>query len=301
MNMGKKLVTFFIILLLLVVAVGVYVINPFDDKVQSGLQVITDNISSSLFLDGSYLDKTPYINKKIRPGEYTLRIEPESSELNPYETPISLTKGLLTVVTWKPGKTIETSGGVIYEMKPLENKSETEVSFITIPDNAIISFDGGEKKFSPLALKEVDPGHHEFEVSLPSYESQKHTINLIKGYNLNISVKLIRAEEALEETSTEDDTDAAQTEADQAPTDQTQVKILSTNFYQDGAEVLRVRTEANLNSDQVGFVKVDQSYPYLDQTDDGWHQIKFKDALTDESKQGWVSPDYSQLSPSQEP
>jgi hypothetical protein len=77
--------------------------NPFQGKSKAGLQVITGDIQSSLFLDGQYLEKTPYIGKDIKPGQYTLRIEPDDPTLLPYETTITLRSGLLSVVTWRPG------------------------------------------------------------------------------------------------------------------------------------------------------------------------------------------------------
>lgn len=146
--------------------------NPLDRRNVGGLQVITQDVPSSLFLDGQYLDKTPYINKTIKPGTYTLKIEPDNTNLVAHEAVITVRKGLLTVVTWKPGARAETSGGVVYEMEPIAG-GKTELSFTTIPDNAIIRIDEGEQKFSPLVVADLEPGHHQLEVSLPSYVTQK--------------------------------------------------------------------------------------------------------------------------------
>jgi hypothetical protein len=187
-----KVIYIFLIVFLLLIAGGVYLLNPFQSKVKSGLQVIINNSKASLFLDGQYLDKTPYINKKIKPGEYILRIEPDNPELETYQTPITLTKGVLTVVTWSPGPSLETSGGVIYELEPLNSNKETEVAFVSVPDGAIINFDQQETQFAPLVIKDLDAGHHEFKASLPSYQPQKHSINVLPGYRLNINIKLAK-------------------------------------------------------------------------------------------------------------
>lgn len=269
----------------------------------------------SLFLDDQYLDKTPYINKEIKPGRYTLKIVPENTELNSYETSVSLNKGLLTVVTWKPGKTPETSGGVIYEMEQLSNKKQAEVSFITIPDNTIINFDNQEPQFAPLILQGLEPGHHEFEIKLPSYETQKHTINVVEGHRLIVSAKLAKNSgentivvpstknnlEKNEESSpgaqiipevsistlkaSEDDELEAQVETVEGA----KVKILPTNFFQDGIEVLRVRASAGTGGKELGFAKVKNEYKYLEETKDGWLKINF------EGKKGWVSGTYAEL------
>lgn len=285
-----------------------------DSKTKAGLQVITNDVPVSLFLDDQYLDKTPYINKEIKPGKYTLKIVPEDTELTPYETSINLNKGLLTVVTWKPGKTAETSGGVIYEMETLSNKKESEVSFITIPDNTIINFDNQEPQFAPLILQGLEPGHHEFEIKLPSYETQKHTINVVEGHRLIVSAKLAKnsgsstpsseTANTLEKaepstpgsqiipevtiatlTASED----AKLEAKALTVDGAKVKILPTNFFQNGEEVLRVRDSSGPSGNEIGFAKVKSEYSYLGETKNGWYKIQF------EQNEGWVSATYAEL------
>jgi len=166
--------------------------NPADWKAKSGLQVTTNDVPASLFLDGKYLDKVPYINNDIKPGEYTLEIRPDSSQLVSYTTKVSLKNGLLTVVVWKPGDRPETSGGVLYEMEKLGNPKQSQLSLVTIPDSAIIHVDGESKDFAPVLIDSISAGEHGYEVSLPSYETQKNTINVLEGYRMNVTVKLAR-------------------------------------------------------------------------------------------------------------
>ncbi len=266
---------------------------------KSGLQVITTDVPASIFLNGQYLEKTPYIGKDLKPGEYLLKIQPDGPEYVPYETTVSLKKGLLTVVTWKPGSRPETSGGVIYEMEQLTSKKKTEVSFISIPDKAVISFDQEKKDFTPLLVENISPGTHEFEIKLPSYDSQKHTINVIEGYRINITVKLAKQnlEIASATPETTDDTTPAtssatpvRSTAEPTPTNTNSphVTITSTNFFQDGVEVLRVRDKAG-SGQEIGFAQVGKSYPYLNQTVGGWYKIEFS------GKEGWVSGKYATL------
>ncbi|MBU0579205.1 SH3 domain-containing protein [Patescibacteria group bacterium] len=266
----------------------------FDKKNVAGLQVITNNTSSSLFLDGQYLDKTPFIDKAIKPGKYTLKIEPDDTNLASYETQVVLRKGLLTVVTWKPGDRPETSGGIIYEMEEIKS-NQGELSFITIPDNTIISFDQGEQQFSPLALKNIEPGHHQFELSLPSYEKQQHTINVVKGHRITITAKLARAvpPDDKEENNSIQTTDKRifdlASESAQVSTSSGQlVTIKATNFFQDGAEVLKVRSLASPSAEIVGYAKVGQDYPYLNETSEGWYKIQLNEQT------GWVSGQYTE-------
>jgi hypothetical protein len=158
----------------------------------SGIQVITNNVPSAVFLNDQHINNTPLHEKTIAPGQYTLKLVPENPELAPYETTVTLREGLLTVVTWKPAERPELSGGVIYEMEPLDNRTRSEVSFVTIPDGAIISFQSRERTFSPIILTDVAVGQHEFELTLPSYETQKHTINVIPGFRMVIRAKLAK-------------------------------------------------------------------------------------------------------------
>lgn len=185
--------------LLLVVILGGFLFSGcqfinqiMDYKSKSGLQVITDDVPSSVFLNGQYLNSTPLIEKELKPGEYIVKIAPNDSSLVPYETSILLRKGLLTVVTWKPAARSEMSGGVIYEMEPLKDSTQSEVSFVTIPAGAIVSLENKEKDFSPVVYTDVEPGNRSFEVTLPSYETQNHTINVQAGYRMVVRIKLAK-------------------------------------------------------------------------------------------------------------
>lgn len=182
--------------LVVVTAVFLSGCSVWDGRAKAGLQVITNDIPTSIFLDGQYLDKTPLINKDLKPGTYTLKIQPEDNSLSAYETTITLHKGLLSVVTWKPGSRPELSGGVIYEMEKLPNKKATQLALISIPDGAIVSLDGQSKDFAPIVLDNISAGQHEFTVSLPSYETQQHTLNMVAGHKINVTVKLARSSAA---------------------------------------------------------------------------------------------------------
>ena len=288
----RRLVVFFtIVLLIIAVAVAFSGYNPLELKLKAGLQVKTGEVTASLFLDDQYLDKTPFINKQIQPGDYLLRIEPDSTSLVPYELPIKLNKGMVTVVTWDPGATLETSGGSIYEMEKLPRGNDAQIDLQTVPDGAIITFDGGSKQFSPLLLTDLAEGSHQFEISLPSYKTQQHSINLIKGHQVIVTTILARTGEIppIGEITELNDQQPAATEAleELTVTQGPQVQILSTNFFVNDKEVLRVRDEPSPAGAELGFAPVGESYAYLgEQTD--WFQLEF------EGQPGWVSAQYSQ-------
>jgi uncharacterized protein YgiM (DUF1202 family) len=283
---------------------------------KAGLQIITDDVTASIFLDGQYVDRTPFINKELKPASYTLKIEPEDQKLVPYETTVTLRKGLLTVVTWKPGTRAELSGGVIYELEKLPNKKQTELSVVSIPDGAVVSVDSGPKEFAPYLTTTLIPGSHELSVTLPSYETQEHTINMVEGHRLNILVKLAKTT-ASEEVSNEPNpelptaTPSANLNASSAATPKVaaaspsgkplitpqaaktvsgpKVTITATNFFQDGAEVLRVRDQAGASGKELGFAPVGSTYQYLGKEQSGWYNIQFG------TQSGWVNKAYAKL------
>lgn len=186
----RKSVLFFVLFITGFLFSGCQQILEYKSK--SGLQVITDDVPSSVFLNGQHLDSTPLIEKTLKPGEYQLKIVPNDPTLTAYETAIILRKGLLTVVTWKPAARPEMSGGVIYEMEELKDTTKAEVSFVSIPEGAIVSLENKEKDFSPVVYTDVAPGNRSFEVTLPSYETQNHTINVQPGYRMLVRIKLAK-------------------------------------------------------------------------------------------------------------
>ncbi len=286
--------------------------NPLDQKTKAGLQVITGETQASLFLDGQYLDKTPFIGKEIKPGNYTLRIQPDDTKLVSYETPVVLRKGLLTVVTWKPGNRPETSGGVIYEMEALKDRQRIELTINSVPDGAIITVNGKAKDFAPLTYTDLVAGPTEFNVSLPSYDSQQNSVNLVAGYRTLVTVKLAKSDvtvintvpspsptpsatpaASIVPTASISGSRQASASAQQAsgtkPITGAKVKINSTSYFQNGKEVLRVRDLASNGGQELGFAEVGSEYPYLNATENGWYAITFN------NQKGWVSTQFSTL------
>ncbi len=272
---------------------------------KAGLQVITsDNVPAHVYLDGKLIDKTPFINRELKANEYTLEIKPDDSQLAPYETKVSLKKGLLTVVTWKLGKRPETSGGVIYEMEKLTDNKNSELSLTTIPDGAIVQVDGKAQGFSPVLLEHLSAGEHEYEVSLPSYEVQKNTINVVQGFRMNITLKLAK-QEYLPPANSPDEivptaTPSAQTSvlpgtiasssSDLNPSvPKPKIRIKLTGYFENGKEALHVRNDPTPESMSPGLAYVGSEYPYLNQLMDGWYKISFN------GKIGWVSGQFVEL------
>lgn len=295
---------------------------------KAGLQVITNDVAADIYLDGKKQGSSPYIGQDLKPGEYTLELKPIDATLTSYQTKVTLRKQLLTVLTWRPGDRPETSGGVLMEMDPLRNKNNAELSVITIPDGAIITLDDEAKGFAPVLVENIEPGDHQLEVRLPSYDSQVHTITVQQGYRMNVTVKLSKQQVAsptgelsgliassstslsASKSATLSGTasgSAKKTVASPSPAPKvspspkaatssaakqgTTVRIKPTGYKENGVEGLRVRTGSGPDYDQLGFAPTGSTYPYLNKEFDGWYQVNF------EGKTGWISSAYAELIP----
>jgi hypothetical protein len=286
-----------------------------NKQAKAGLHVTVENGGSSVYLNDNFVEKSPFVNRELQPGTYTLKIQPDDSQFVPYETQINLRPGTFTVVTWNLAERPEFSGGVIHEMEPIASKNNAEISFVTIPDGVIINMEGRDTQFAPAIFDDINPGHIEYEVSLPSYVAQKHTINAVAGYRMLVYMKLAKINpnaSVAGQTQIIDDetikssveaTNAANTEAQITPTPQpttspstqTQpvqpvgsvIKINNTGFFVNEEEVLRVRN--NPGGAEIGYAKVGQNYSYAGEIKEGFYSIDF------EGQVGWVSTQYSTL------
>lgn len=319
----KTLAKFRFVLILLASVFFFSACNPLELKNKAGLQVITNDVAVSIFLNEQFLGKTPFLTKDLKPGDYTIKIEPEDSQLVAYETSIKLRKGMLSVVTWTPGKTLAESGGVIYELEKLPDRNKTEISVMSIPDGAIISLDNGSKEFAPFTSENEQPGHHEFEATLPSYVTQQHTINLDKGFRLSILVKLAKdnvidqenipvnqpnpspsptiEHRSLNESATPSGSvQGVTTATSSAPVRKAatsidlsgkKVLIKPTGYIENGKEVVKVRAAANSGAAVIGLAESGKEYPYLEEQTANWLKLDIG------TKQGWVTTQYAQIQP----
>ncbi len=305
----------FFLLIVFILAISSIVYIQIDEKTKSGLQITTNDKPSSIYLDQTFIDKTPFIDKNLKPGTYNLEIIPDDSSLVPYETKITLNKGLLTVVEWNPDDSPKTSQGLILQMEKLSNFKNSEVSFITIPNSTIVHLDNREQQFTPLIVSDLEPGDYSFTISLPAYKQIKQTIKIEPGYRINVFAKLGREKDSLSENQEKNLENEANKANETTPTatinpsitttitpTQTEeitptilptinettkkVTIKVTNFFLNNKEGVRVREKPAASSKEVGFALSNQSYPYLEEEQAGWYKIEIDEKI------GWVSGKY---------
>lgn len=289
--MGKKIALTLAVIVIILVAAAIYFLNPFQKQAQGGLQVVTYETDASLFLNDQYLDKSPFIDRKINAGRYSLSITPDNKELVPHNLSVTINPGTLAVVYWKPGPTLAKSSGLVYELEPINDRKLGELQVVTEPNEAIITLNNGSQEFAPHLFKELDPGDHTIKISLPGYEQNEQKFNISAGYRLKITAKLAQTGPAGDETEPTE-TKAADQESSATGELEPTVTIESTNYFQNNKEVLRVRDDSSVAGLPIGYVKVGEILTYQ-QSENGWYLISFVDAFDQEEKEGWVSGQFA--------
>lgn len=275
---------------------------------KAGLQVsINGGNKANVFVDGMNVGQTPYTGDNIKPGRKTVKLVPESPNEATYETTLSLSAGNITVMTWTFGKTLDESGGEVFELSKASNKNKNELSIVTNPDNIIVKVDGQSKGFSPLILDDLAEGSHALTVTAPGYVERTSNPKLVKGYRLTITSKLAR--EPFDGVT--DATPSAKPTTSPLPTPKTSPKptpkatpatSTSSGTIKATADIplpfveitktdtgwLRVRAEARSDGQELAKLDVGSKVPYLNETVSGWLKVEYEPG-----KQGWVSGQYA--------
>ncbi len=269
----------------------------------AGLEVKTNGVECSLFLNDKFLDVSDFVDRHIKPGHYKLLIKPNDEKLAPFELDIDLYPETLTFVQWNPGETPSTSSGIVISLEKKKNLfSKTgDIYFKTIPDNALIALDNRNEQYAPINIKNLEPGPHHFKIYLPAYEPIEKTIQLVKGFDLKIFVKLARETSSLKEfkenelkkqASESAKIDQQEKQASDSATlnnnDKKTITILKTNFYKNGVEGVNVREKPSLKSKIIDFAQTSKSYELIEETDD-FYKIKINDKI------GFISKKYAKL------
>ena len=158
-------------------------------KPPAGLEIVTIP-SATVFINGGNVGTTPYSDKNVKPGTYTLKLVPTSGEnLLPYETKLTLTSKASTIISRTfTASELDASG---YTLSLQEEASGgTYLSVISEPDNVNISIDDKPSGFTALSKLEIAPGSHTLVANSPGFVEQTISVNTVKGYNLIVNFKL---------------------------------------------------------------------------------------------------------------
>lgn len=242
----------------------------FFDRQKNSFSVLQVDATpkSAVLINDQKVGDTPYLDEKLKPGEYKLNVAG-------WETKLALISDTLTYVSRNSGPTDEQSSGQTLILDMLASKNDAEMVIVSTPDQAQVRLDGLDKGKTPLVVNNPEGRDHMIVVSLPGYSSEIVKARTILGYRLNVIVKLAKvfsepksAEVLLESTPS----------AQALTKPYVVIKPTPTGF-------LRVRTKPNLAASESGQVRPGETYPLISETP-GWVEIKLSQTA------GWVSEAY---------
>lgn len=266
------------------------------NKKPAGLEVNTSP-ASAVFLNDKNVGTTPYSDKNLKPGEYTIRLVPDpvdGKSLPPWENRLELSSLVTTVInrTFAESET-DSSGSILQLVK--EPGGKTYLSVISDPDTVSLDIDGKSSGFTPATKLDITPGSHTLNFSSPGYKSQELTVNTVKGYNLIVNAKLGTDQLVLTPppvASPSASPAVASGSASPSPAVVAASPLAKPYVVvqETGTGWLRVRQEPSATADELGKANVNEKLKYLgESTETGWYKVEF------EGSPGWVSGKYVDL------
>lgn len=267
-------------------------------KAPAGLDINTTP-TSTVFINGENKGETPYLNKNVKPGTYTLKLVPTSgNNLPSYETKLVLISKASTIIsrTFTPNDP-ESSGYTLQLQEDLSGG--TFLSVISDPDTVNVTIDDKPSGFTPRSKIATSPGSHTLFVTSPGYLEQTISVTAAKGYNLVVNFKL--ASQTITLSPTPQSTDSATLPLASSPPSPSSVAASSSAQIgtipkpyvivgETGTGWLRIRKDASGTSEELGKANTGEKLKYLgESTELGWFKIEF------EGSAGWVSGKYVTL------
>jgi len=286
-----------IVIVLALVLVGLIIKSKFFGRQGPGALQISTTPTATVFLDGTQAGITPYFDDKIKAGEHTVKLVPESTEenLTSWEGKVNLLPGILTSIKRTFAVNEAESSSEMITLEKAGRKDQSSLAVISIPDQAVVKLNGEPKGFTPLSLEDLAPADYQITISSSGYEEKTVSAHTIGGYKLIVNVKLAQTMEGIEEATP---SGATEEEAETTPTPKAQatppakpyvkVKDTPTGF-------LRVRMGPSTAATETAQIKPGEMYPFLDEekldTSGGkWLKIEYK-----KDEEGWVSGVYVDL------
>lgn len=263
--------------LLGLIGAGVYfAVNYFRPQV-AGL-FIESNPAATVFINGEQVGRTPF-DEKLPAGEVIVKLVPDSFDtpLVPFETKITLTSGVKTIINRNFASTLDESSGEVLAFEKAAD-SQVGLSVVSVPEVTQIAVDGQILGFAPFKTSAIEPGDHILKLSAPGFIAKEIGITTYEGYNLTAFVKL-----------------AVDPESEEEPVEEPSQSDIEVEILETPTGFLRVRSEPSTLGEEVGQVEPGDIYPVLEEDPEtGWYKIEFEDAQG-EKIEGWVSGEYAKV------
>lgn len=243
----------------------------------AGLSLQT-SVPAAAYINGDFVGRTP-LEISYKSGNIDLKLVPldPNKSYIPFETQISLTSGVKTIVRRIFADNDFASSGQIVTLDK-ESGSEAFLSVISKPENAQIALDGVSKGFSPVKIQ-VSPGTHQLVIKSPGYSDMSLSINTVSGYKLTVSAQLSKL--AIDPSP--------------SPVPETQPQIF-VEILPTPTGYLRVRTQPGVNGTEIDQIKPGSKYLLLSEDPTThWFQIQLEPPVPGlpQGRSGWISNDYA--------
>ncbi len=234
---------------------------------QSGIS-IDASPSSSVYINGQLVGQTPYETVR-KPSEITVKLIP--ANLNTFfETKVTLTPGIKTIIKRDFGQTDNSSSGEIVSFE--KDGGNASIAIISVPDGVNINVDGMGVGTTPYKNNAITSVEHQVTLSKDGFIQKVFNVKAYSGFKLTAIVQLAKSQ---------DNSQSSLPNPSTAPDPKLfEVEILPTpNGF------LRVRSSANVTSSELAKLKPGDKYPLIDQDGSGaWYEITYS-----EGKNGWIS------------
>jgi len=298
----KKKGLMIIVGVLALILIGIIVKTKFLGRQGPGALQVSATPRATVFIDGTQSGITPFFNDKIKAGEHTLKLVPESTtdSLISWEGKINLLPGIITAVNRTLGSSESVSSGEIISLEKIGRKDKSSLAVVSIPDQAVVKINGEPKGFTPLTIEDLEPADYQVTISSSGYEERTVSAHAVGGYKLIINVQLAQKTEGIGEATPSGELATTPTPTGKTtpspkvtPTPKVEttppakpyvtVKETPTGF-------LRVRLGPSTAATEAAQVKPGEMYPYLNEEKSGWLKIEYET-----NKEGWVSGVYVDL------
>jgi len=260
---------------------------------------------ATVLVDGVQVGVTPFFDDKIKAGEHTVKLVPESTSENlvSWEGKVNLLPGIITAINRTLGSSEVASSGEIISLEKISRKDKSSLAVVSIPDQAVVKINGEPKGFTPLTVDDLAPGDYQVTISSSGYEERTVSAHAVGGYKLIINAQLAQKIEGIEQATPSGEleggnaTPSSSSKATTTPTPKATPKVEATPPEKPYVKVketptgfLRVRMEPSTAATEAAQIKPGEMYPYLNEEKNGWLKIEYE-----KDKEGWVSGVYVDL------
>lgn len=288
---------------------------PFLGQDQAGLH-IEANEAATIYLDDKHVGSTTFDQQELKAGQYSLKLVSEKNPNKQWQTNIRLTSKVITVISYNFADQPDQGSYYVLQLEKLANQNNSEIAFITQPDNVIITLDGQPKGLSPVTLEQITPGEHQIALSAPAHQEMTIPARSLAGYSLLINAQLARladipAPQVNEATASAQVAQAtpsatpstAATAKKITPSPQPTISSKPASASSSAKPVIKppyvivqetgtgwLRVRASAGGDEVAKVDTGDQFPFIESDDAGWYKIEYTPG-----KLGWVVSRYTKL------